>query len=84
MRIFNFPEDTDVTVMMGPIGSRAINGLVVDEFNTGTYEDEDIRILVKTFSIPGQLKGLDPIAIRLESDSTDHYAYDYFQNTDGY
>jgi hypothetical protein len=84
MRIFNFPEDTDVTVMMGPIGSRAINGLVVDEFNTGYYDDEDYKYIVKTFPIPGQLKGLDPIAIRLESDSTDHYSYDYFRNLDGY
>lgn len=84
MRLYNFPEDTDLVVRMGPIGTRAINGLVVDEINTGTYEDEDNPVLVATFPIPGQLKGLDPIAVRVESDSTDHFAYDYFRNLDGF
>jgi hypothetical protein len=63
---------------MGSFNSGAVNGIVAateDTGSGGTY--------LVTFDIPGDLKGMDRIAIRVEF-SDGRYAYNWFWNTTTY
>jgi hypothetical protein len=79
LQTFNFPGNKDFLVTMGPMGTKGIGGFVVGTQETGTGGS-----FVVTYPIPAQLWGLETIAIRLESTSSTHFAYDFFQNEDGY
>jgi LysM repeat protein len=71
----NFPAHIKFDVLMGRIGTRAVNGTKVasvDSGNGGTFS--------ATFEIPANLKGLTQIAIRLQSQTSGHFAYNWFYN----
>ena len=79
LQVFNFPPGLEFTVTMGPMGTKGIGGYVV-----GTQSSGDGGTFIVTYPIPPQLYGMELIAIRLQSTSSGHFAYDYFQNEDGY
>ena len=70
----NFPAHQEFKVSMGKMFTRGIDGIVVDE----TYSRSGGSFKA-TYSIPKQLRGLDRIAIRLESPSG-YYSYNWFYN----
>jgi LysM repeat protein len=65
IRTNDFPANMKFVVRMNVIGTRGIGGLI---------------IVTKTFEIPPALQGLQQIAIRLDSTSTGHFAYNWFWN----
>ena len=70
----DFPENQTYTVLMGPMNTGAINGVVVDSKETGsggTY--------LETYLIPDSLKGQSQISIRIEF-SGGRYAVNWFYN----
>ncbi|MEJ2486200.1 MAG: hypothetical protein P8Y68_10745 [Anaerolineales bacterium] len=79
LQVFNFPPDKDFIVKMGPMGTRGINGFVI-----GTQTSGEGGSFIATYPIPPQLYGSDYISIRMESTSSKHFVYDYFQNKEGY
>ncbi|MFC1936101.1 hypothetical protein ACFLYP_00385 [Chloroflexota bacterium] len=79
LQTFNFPPDMDFAVTMGPIGTRGIGGILL-----GTQNSGDGGSFIATYPIPGQLFGQETIAIRFQSTTTEHFSYDFFQNSDGY
>ncbi len=78
LQMYNFPADMDFTVSMGPQGTSG-RGFVIGNQNTGSGGS-----FIATYPIPGQLRGLEVISIRLDSTTTKHFAYDSFENADGY
>lgn len=79
LQVFNFPPDKDFIVKMGPMGTRGINGFVI-----GTQNSGEGGSFIATYPIPPQLYGSDMISIRMDSTTSDHFVYDYFQNKEGY
>ncbi|MBE0642382.1 MAG: hypothetical protein IH599_10120, partial [Bacteroidales bacterium] len=75
LQVFNFPANKEFTVTMGALGTRGIGGYVI-----GTQSSGDGGSFIVTYPIPTQLAGSDYIAIRFESTTSGHFAYDYFQN----
>jgi LysM repeat protein len=76
IQTFNFPANKTFDVLMGRIGTRAINGIQAGSVDTG-----EGGYFVVTFTIPPALKGLSQIAIRLESaDNSGYFAYNWFYN----
>jgi hypothetical protein len=71
----NFPADLDFTVRMGPIGTKAIGGIVVATTNSGTG-----GAFEATYDIPDSLKGSYQIAIRMDSPTGFYFAYNWFYN----
>jgi hypothetical protein len=71
----NFPAADHFTVTMGKMGSKGINGIIIGT----TYSGSGGRFTMK-YDIPPALKGLDQIALRLESSTTGYYAYNWFYN----
>ncbi len=71
----NFPANLTFVARMGPIGTRAINGTQVGNFNSGNG-----GTFRKTFNIPNNLKGSRQIAIRADSTSGGFFAYNWFYN----
>jgi hypothetical protein len=69
----NFPAADHFTVTMGKMGSKGINGIIIGT----TYSGSGGRFTMK-YDIPPALKGLDQIALRLESSTTGYYAYNWF------
>ena len=61
------------------MGTRGINGFVI-----GTQTSGEGGSFIATYPIPPQLYGSDYISIRMESTSSKHFVYDYFQNKEGY
>lgn len=74
LQMYNFPSYQLFTVTMGVIGTRGAGGTVVATTDSGVGGS-----FSATYNIPDNLKGLDRIAIRLES-SQGFYAYDWFYN----
>jgi spore germination protein YaaH len=70
----NFPPGQEFKVSLGKMFTQGIDGIVVDE----TYSASGGSFKA-TYSIPKQLRGLDRIAIRLESPSG-YYSYNWFYN----
>ncbi|MEJ2758077.1 MAG: hypothetical protein P8046_06285 [Anaerolineales bacterium] len=79
LQVFNFPADKEFIVTMGEIGTRGISGFVV-----GTQYSGEGGSFIVTYPIPSGLHGSQYIAIRLESTSSGHFAYDFFKNVEGY
>jgi LysM repeat protein len=76
IQTFNFPANKTFNVLMGNIGTRAINGIL-----SGAVDTHDGGSFVVTFAIPPALKGASQIAIRLESsDNSGYFAYNWFYN----
>jgi hypothetical protein len=73
----NLPTNDTFKVLMGPMGTRALNGYYVTSINTGSGGSQTL-----TFNIPSQLRGSFQISIRLQSTSgAGYYAYNWFYNT---
>ena len=72
----NFPADETFTVLMGPIGTKGINGIEVATTKTGTG-----GTIEATYDIPEKLKGIELISIRLES-ASGYFSYNWFYNGD--
>lgn len=71
----NFPANRDFVVTMGLMGTRGINGIVVDTTNSGAGGS-----FTETYAIPAALHGLNQIAIRLQSTTGGYFAYNWFYN----
>lgn len=71
----NFPAGQKFTVRMGPYGTLALGGIVVDTIDSGSGGS-----FSKTFTIPAALAGSTKIAIRLDSEGGYFYAYNWFWN----
>ena len=78
IQTYNFPASDSFDVLMGPIGTKGINGIKVATTasgNGGSFQ--------ATYSIPAGLKGAYQIAIRLQSPYSGYYAYNWFYNQKG-
>ena len=77
IRTSNFPANDTFNVLMGKIGTRGINGIKVETINSGkggTFTD--------TFTIPAELRGLNQIAIRLQSTTgSGYFSFNWFYNS---
>jgi len=71
----NFPANDTFRVLMGPMGTRGINGIHVDTINSGTG---GVKTMI--FLVPAALRGMYQIAIRLESPGSGLFAYNWFYN----
>jgi hypothetical protein len=71
----NLPKNDSFNVLMGPMGTRAVNGYLVTTINSGSGGTQTL-----TFNIPSQLSGSKQIAIRLESPTSGYFAYNWFYN----
>jgi hypothetical protein len=72
----DFPANTKFFVRMGKMGTKGIDGILVDTINSkrgGTF--------TVTFNIPRKLHGEKKIAIRLESNNG-YFSYNWFDNED--
>jgi LysM domain-containing protein len=76
IRTRNFPANVSFDVLMGRIGTRAVNGIKVTSVNSGSGGE-----MTLTFNIPAELRGLRQIAIRLQSPSTGYFSYNWFYNS---
>jgi len=72
----NFPAQDHFIVTMGPMGSKGVGGIVIGT----TYSGPGDRFTMK-YDIPPALKGSYQIAIRLESEESGYYAYNWFYNS---
>jgi hypothetical protein len=71
----NFPANKTYTVLMGPLGTRGVDGI-----KAGTVESGKGGELTFTIDIPSQVQGMRIIAIRLESTTGGYYSYNWFYN----
>ena len=71
----SLPANRTYRVLMGPYGTQAVNGIVVQKWNSG-----DGGVKTPTFPIPNQLKGSYRIAIRLVDTGSGYYGYNWFYN----
>lgn len=76
IRARNFPRNVRFNVLMGEIGTRGVDGIVVATINSGDGS------FTRTFDIPRSLADDNRIAIRLESTTTRHFSYNWFDNDD--
>jgi hypothetical protein len=76
IRVRNLPSDDEFRVLMGNYGTRGINGIRVDSFETGDGGNQTF-----TFDIPSDLNGHARIAIRIVSKTDSRYfAFNWFFN----
>jgi LysM repeat protein len=71
----NYPANRTFEVLMGPMGTRGVNGVKV-----GTLESGAGGAIEATFNIPASLQGSARIAIRLESTTGGYFSYNWFYN----
>jgi hypothetical protein len=69
----NFPANQTFEVLMGPIGSKGINGTAAGSVSSGKGGS-----FTSTIQIPAKFKGVQQIAIRLESGV--YFSYNWFYN----
>lgn len=75
-RTTNFPANQTFTVRMGPMWTKALDGKIVETFNSGTGGKFD-----KTVAIPTDLTGLSRISIRMDTaHAYPFFAYNWFYN----
>jgi hypothetical protein len=70
----NFPPNQTFTVRMGPMGTKAVGGIVVGTTDSGTG-----GAFSATYTIPAALASSYQIAIRMDSPSG-YFAYNWFYN----
>ena len=75
IQTYNLPPNDSFVVTMGPMGTRGIGGIQVDTIDSGSGGSKQY-----TFSIPSALKGSYKISIRLQSQTSGYYAYNWFYN----
>jgi hypothetical protein len=73
----NFTTNDTYSVMMGNYGTAGVGGIAAGSQATGASGS-----FTGTYNIPAGLHGKDRIAIRLESDTTPYYSYNWFWNED--
>jgi hypothetical protein len=72
----NLPPNDSFDVLMGPMGTRGINGTKVDTVKSG-----DGGTKTYTFDIPSSLKGSFQISIRMQSNTgSGYFAFNWFYN----
>jgi hypothetical protein len=71
----NLPANDTFVVTMGPMGTKGINGTKVDTVDTGNGGS-----IKYTFKIPGSLSGSYQIAVRMQSNKSGYFAYNWFYN----
>jgi hypothetical protein len=71
----NFPPNDTFTVLMGPYGTKGVNGTSVGSTSSGSGGS-----LSATYNIPSSLAGSTKIAIRLQSPTSGYFAYNWFWN----
>jgi hypothetical protein len=71
----NFPKNTTFNVFMGPYGAYGLGGTQIATLSTGSSS-----VFNGSYDIPATLKGLERIAIRLQSSNNSYYAYNWFFN----
>jgi phage-related protein len=72
----NLPPNDSFKVRMGKMGTKAVGGIVVGSFDSGSGGTKSF-----TFDIPADLKGLKQIAIRFDSTTgSGYFAYNWFWN----
>jgi len=76
IRTKNLPPNVTFTVRMGKYGTLGVGGTQVTTTDSGVGGVIDV-----TYLIPDGMKGLDRIAIRMES-SAGYFAYNWFWNND--
>ena len=76
VKTYNLPKDTDFKVRMGKYGTAAVGGVEVAVTDSGVGGTQTF-----TYDIPDSLKGLDRIAIRMDSTSSPYFAYNWFWNS---
>jgi hypothetical protein len=74
---YNFPANDSFNVLMGEYGTKGINGIKVTTVTTNANR----QLSATTYDIPAGLKGLNRIAIRLESPASGYFAYNWFYNS---
>ncbi len=74
VRTYNFPASENFTVRMGPYGTLALGGTIVNTTNSGAGGSFE-----ETYTIPAGLVGSERIAIRMDSPDG-YYAYNWFWN----
>lgn len=72
---YDFPADTEFTVLMGKMWTMGIKGTEVGTFNSGEGGK-----MTATFNIPAELAGQSRIAIRLQAKTGGWFAYNWFWN----
>jgi hypothetical protein len=76
VQTYNLPANDNFKVLMGPMGTRGINGYKVTTFNSGSGGSTSL-----TFEIPPELKGSYQISIRMQSTTgSGYFAYNWFYN----
>ncbi len=71
----NLPPNDQFRVLMGPMGTRGVNGYSAGTFDSGEGGSQSL-----TFNIPAELAGSRRIAIRFQSPSSGYFAYNWFYN----
>ena len=71
----NFPAEKDFDVLMGKMGTKGVDGILVTTINSG-----EGGAFSQTFNIPDDLLGEYQIAIRLQTKDGYFYAYNWFYN----
>jgi len=75
---YNFPPNATFDVRMNWMWTRGIAGAIVETVTT----DASGNLSNTTYTIPDFLQGTNKIAIRLQSNATGYYAYNWFYNND--
>ena len=72
----NLPPNDTFKVLMNKMGTKGVNGVQVDTFNSGEGGTKTL-----TFNIPGEMQGKRQIAIRIQSTTgSGYFAYNWFYN----
>ncbi|NLN70027.1 MAG: hypothetical protein GX142_04490 [Chloroflexi bacterium] len=71
----NFPANYDFKVLMGKMGTKGIDGILVSTINS-----DKGGAFTQTFDVPSALADESRIAIRLQATSGGFYAYNWFYN----
>lgn len=74
----NLPPNDSFDVLMGQMGTRGVNGIKVDEVRSDEGGSQKYK-----FSIPEGLFGQNQIAVRLQSNTSGFYAFNWFYNRTG-
>jgi LysM repeat protein len=74
-RTNNFPPGLTFDVLMGPMGTRGVNGYHVGTLNSGSG-----GVMDATYPIPGPLYNHRQISIRTQNLPTGYYSYNWFYN----
>ena len=76
IKVSGYPANKNFNILMGKIGTQAVNGLLV-----GTGKTSSSGSFSVTVNIPAKLQGQSTIAIRIEAaDDSGYYAYNWFYN----